>query len=263
MFSYRKICLMLFFVLLLTACGCGREPDTTTTESGLPGSDISPTAPAGTTKAVTPSSTGKTQPSDSKTTASPVIPPATDIPKADYPFEPTTSGIYVTREGDIRSAEITSFDNSTFPDKRYDEAELKTFIEENVKTYNEAKGTEAVTIDSLTVKDGTAELLLSYFSFTYFLDFQGDDFGIRYLALLTKENAIRNYDIGSLKDPAGNPADLMIALEQEDIKVLIVAGTGNVTVNGDIYFLSESLVLNDVNSVTCTDDAGYSFIIFR
>ncbi len=262
MFSYRKLACVLILLLGLLLCAC-RKDDPTTTASDLPGPSF---ATAASTEKTTQATPGKTQPgTTSKTPASTTspIPLTTEAPPPDYPFEPTVSGIYVTRDGEIRSAEVTPFDNSAFQDNRDDLDELKAFIESNVSTYNEAKGTEAVTIDSLTVEDGIATLMLTYASFNYFLDFQGDDFGIRYLTLLTKENAVRNYDIVNLTDPAGNPADLLVALERDDIKVLVVAGNGVVTVNGDILFLSDSLILNEVNTVRCTDVVSYAFIIFR
>lgn len=180
-----------------------------------------------------------------------------------YEFEPEETGIFITRDGLVRSAEITSFDNSRFAKKRYDEKGLQEFVENTIREYNDAKGVEAVKLEEISVKDKKARLVLSYASVNFFLDFQGLDFGVRSLSVLPRDTAIRNYDIYDLVDPYGNTVDLMDALHMDDLKIIVVSGNVSIALEGDISYLSSGMVVTGKNSARCVDDQHYSFILFR
>ncbi|MBO4872217.1 MAG: hypothetical protein J5496_02245 [Lachnospiraceae bacterium] len=182
---------------------------------------------------------------------------------ASYPFAPETTGIYLTRDGEIQSAELADFDNSGFSAPRYSLAELRIFVEKRIAAYNEAKGSQAIQMVDLSLKDTIAQLILSYASIEDFMAFQGEDFGIRHLDLLTRENAVRNYDIGNLVDTEGNRTEILKALQARDAKVLVISGKTHVTVNGNISYLSANMILTGRNSARCDSDQDYSFIIFR
>ena len=265
--------LCLSLLLVLTLCACKEDPATseagTTAVPTLPVNRPTESQPATTSTAEPGSSTSasastSTNPgiiisTEPETTAA----PTTAEPLAYYPFEPGTTGIYLTRDGEIQSAEITDFDNSAFETPRYNIEDLKAFVDSRVKAYNDAKGTKAIKVESLAQKDQMAELILSYATIQDFMDFQGAEFGVRHLDLMTRENAIRNYDIKNLADTEGNKVDILTALKARDAKVLIVSGKTHITINGNISYLSDNLILTGVNSVRCDSDQGYSYIIFR
>lgn len=244
MFSWKKYILILMsFVLLLMAAACSRDP----------GSSSSGEGPAN----------FPTLPNGGTTTHQQTTEPTTTEPLAYYDFEPKTTGVFLTRSGEIRSAEVTPFDNSGFEEPRYDVEGLRSFVQETVDTYNTAKNSIAVSIHSLEVISGVASLVLSYDSLESFMDFQGSEFGIKQLKLTNREDAIRNYDIRNLVDTTGKHVDLLEAFRGEDILVLVISGKTSVTVNGNIYYLSQNLDVTGVNSVRCDDDVNLSFIIFR
>ena len=68
-------------------------------------------------------------------------------------FKPTVTGIYVARDGSIRSAEITDFSNDDFDQDRYDVVTLRSYISEWVDSYNTAKGKSSVRIETIDVTD--------------------------------------------------------------------------------------------------------------
>ena len=78
-----------------------------------------------------------------------------------------------------------------------------------------------MTLEELSVKNGEAKLLMSYASLNYFLEFQGADFNIKHLAIMSRENAVKNYNIVNLVDPAGEPVELTTALSNAKVKVLV------------------------------------------
>ena len=99
-------------------------------------------------------------------------------------FEPQASSIFVRKDGTVVSADIEDFVGNN-----YSEAELKTYVEDAVKEYNSEHGAAAeayvdeedeeaslpVKIDSLTVEEGVASLLLGYEGCSDYLEFTGND----------------------------------------------------------------------------------------
>nr|MBQ6242399.1 hypothetical protein [Lachnospiraceae bacterium] len=256
MFKKTILSAVLLLGLLLMVAACGKKEDPT-----LPGQSSAETTTAE-NDSQQPEST--TQPTTTaQKTKTTTTQPTTEPPMADYPYEPTGSGIYVTRDGVLKSAEVTSFDNRKFPQVRYNEAELKEFIDKEVKAFNDSKKKNAVTVEDLTVKSGEATLVLNYADFDSFLEFQGTDFGVKHLALLEREDAVRKYNISNLVDTAGVKTDLLIALQDTDIKVLVVTGKTLITLNGDILYMSSGMTMTGVNMVRCEDDVNYSYVVFR
>ena len=146
---------------------------------------------------------------------------------------------------------------------RDDEEGLRNFVNERIAEYNANKKSDAVSVEKLKVQDGEATLILSYANTNYFLEFQGIDFNVKYLALLSRENAVKSYNISNLVDTSGEPVELLTALERDDVKVLVVTGKTMITVNGDILYTSADMILNGLNMVRCDDNVNYSFVIFR
>lgn len=245
--------ILIFIVLILMLSGCQKEPAETTPQVTLPGpnsvtsSDVSPS------QTLPVDSPGQSQTAE----------PTTEQPLAYYTFDPTVTGIFLSRDGEIKSAEVTDFDNTGLQTPRYHATDLQKFVDERVKAYNDAKGNAAISVDTLTVKNNTATLILDYKTIDDFMSFQGSEFGVRVLALLNREDAIRGYDIKNLKDTAGNSVDIMTAFRSADTKVIVISGKTLVTVNGDIICLSDGLIPTGPNSARCDSDQGYSFILFR
>lgn len=259
MFRIKTGSIILIFSLLLVLASCGgpAEPGT------LPGPSDSSTEQAGsnaTDSSGSPLTSSRTAESRTKTTTAETT---TEPPLNDYPFEPGSTGIYVTRDGEIKSAEITPFDNSQFKKKRYDEKGLREFVTQSINEFNDSKKSEAVKLEELKVEDGEAKLIMSYNSFNYFLEFQGSDFNVKHLAIMSRENAVRNYNIVDLVDTTGETAELLTALENAKAKVLVITGRTLITFNGDILFYSSGMVLTGTNTIRCDDDINYSFVVFR
>lgn len=188
-------------------------------------------------------------------TAAPTEEPTIPIPE--YDFAPTTTGIFIRRDKTIQSAEVTSFDT-----KKYKESELRAQVETWIAEYNKALGRDAVSMDTLIVADNRATLILNYDSPNAFLDFQGADFGVTEITVGTALEAATKMSLKNLKNPAGGNVNAMDALVDDEVTVLRISGKINVTTQGDIQFLSNTLTLSGTNSVRVNSDAPV-FIIFR
>lgn len=177
-------------------------------------------------------------------------------------FKPTATGIYVARDGSIRTAEITEFRNDGFDQERYDLETLRTYVTGWVDSYNDAKGKASVRIETIDVTDGMATLILYYENLNAFIDFQGEDFGITSLRVGTAEYAARNFALSGLKDTAGNTVTPIDALQDEDVTVVAVSGSALISFAGEVKFLSGSLTLVDANTVRVSSKSD-TFIIFK
>ncbi len=177
-------------------------------------------------------------------------------------FKPTMTGIYVARDGSIRTAEITEFSNEGFDRDRYDTETLRSYVTGWVDSYNSAKGKASVRIETIDVTDGVATLILYYDSLNAFIDFQGEDFGITSLRVGTAEFAARNFALSGLKDTEGNTVTPIDALQDEDVTVVAVSGNSLISFAGEVKFLSGSLTLVDANTVRVSSKSD-TFIIFK
>ena len=177
-------------------------------------------------------------------------------------FKPTATGIYVARDGSIRTAEITEFKNDGFDKERYDAETLRQYVTGWVDSYNSAKGKASVRIETIDVTDGTATLILYYDSLNAFMDFQGEDFGITSLQVGTAEYAARNFALSGLKDASGKTVTPIDALQDEDVTVVSVSGSSLISFAGEVKFLSSSATLVDASTVRVSSKSDV-FIIFK
>lgn len=194
----------------------------------------------------------------------------------DVAFEPDASAIYVDKDGSMRSAEIESFDNSAFTEARYDEAELKAFVEEEVITYNQEKGSPAeayvseleekdaalpVAVEKLEVQDAVAELILDYQSTEDYLAFNEADDTVTALALMTAPAAVGGgVSLDGLQNTKGELVDAAKAKTNEKYLVLTMTGTTTVVVNGKIAGASGDMEIQDEHTVNVHGDA---VVLFR
>lgn len=73
-------------------------------------------------------------------------------------FEPKSSGIFVTEAGTLRTATVETYEDQDY----YKEEEWKAYLKENVAAYNAEHGEGAVTLNSCSMKDGTASMIFDY-----------------------------------------------------------------------------------------------------
>ncbi len=199
-----------------------------------------------------------TVPSSDSTTAE----PTTEAPPVTIEFKPTSTGLYIDREGSVRTAEIVDFSNKDYEQTRYDIETLKSYVTAWVNSYNDAKGRTAVKIEKIDVSEDVATLILFYDTINAFIDFQGEDYGITSLRVGTAEYAARNFALSGLKDPDGNAVTPIDALQDENVTVVAVSGSSLISFAGEVKYLSSSLTLVDANTVHLSSKSDV-FIIFK
>jgi len=205
------------------------------------------------------------------------------LPGSSWEYVPKKSGIYILKDRSIIGAEVEDFDNSEFDTPRYSESELMTFVEDEVRDYNEEaaglaycrteelpdkKSALPISIKSLAVADGVATLQLEYAGYKDYLAFNGT----------TNAVPIQNLIIGTVSDGISSNLDFsdMVKVEKgksqgavsadevrQNSKYTLVAvtGTTQIQVEGTICYISEALTLVDAHTVECEN--GTQYIIFK
>lgn len=83
--------------------------------------------------------------------------------------EVQTETVYLRSDGTVQSAYVEEFTESY-----YEEAELRTFMQEMIDSYNGSAGTKAVDLAQLLVADGRAYAILTYDSVKAYAEFNTD-----------------------------------------------------------------------------------------
>ncbi len=186
-------------------------------------------------------------------------------------FEPTVSSIYVKKDGTVVSADIEDFVGNN-----YSEAELKTYVEDAVKEYNSEHGAPAeayvdeddeeaslpVQINSLTVEEGAASLLLEYERCSDYLEFtgtSGTENGVSRLELSTVGETSLS---GNFQNAKGEDVTLEGVTKKEKNSVVILEGAATVQVEGKIQYMSAGAVLIDKYTVAAKA-GGVTYIVFK
>ena len=180
--------------------------------------------------------------------------PSTAEPPVTIEFKPTATSLYISRDG--------SLSNKEFDKARYEVETLKNYISGWVDSYNNAKGKESVRIETIDVTDDTATLIMYYDSVNSFMDFQGADYGITTLRIGTAEYAARNFALSGLKDTNEAAVTPIQALQDEEVTVVAISGSGLISFAGEVKYMSNSLTLVDSNTVRLSSKSEV-FVIFK
>ncbi len=151
-------------------------------------------------------------------------------------FEPTESTIFITSEGEVKSAIMESFEKSY-----YDFEELSEEVEKEVKSYClDVNQEDVITVESLTEENYAVALFMNYRTvgdyeaFNEVLLFNG-----------TYEEAILAGHIpGDLYDAEGVQADVSKE-ELAKLKVIVTEESINVQTSGRIKYVSNNVTVVD------------------
>lgn len=193
-------------------------------------------------------------------------------------FEPTQNSIYVTRDGEMSSALVQSYETEK---DYYSQEELKAFAEKAVIEYNTGKGAGEsayndegtqgrlpAALSSCTLADGKATIIFDFASAGDLIGFAGadndPDFAVTNLSVLQLTDA---FGSGSLEGaefvkPDGSAVPAEDVKKQEKAFAVLVEGAGTIQTDGKVQFMSKGLTLVDEYTVSIPEQ-GTSYIIFK
>lgn len=180
-------------------------------------------------------------------------------------FEPKSSGIFVTGAGTFTTATVEKYENQDY----YSEEEWKTFLEENVAAYNAEHGDGAVSLQSCSMKDGTASMIFDYASGSDLVQFtaQYEDTAnqVDAIDMVTVDQAMKDAgDNGILfiKTADGKTASTDEIAKKTDYHVVVVEGKPvKLQTEGKIMYTSDGVNMNSSFIVETAE--GKNYIIFK
>ena len=167
-------------------------------------------------------------------------------------YHATESTVFVEKKGKIVTTDVESF-----PEDTYDKGELEEYIKDVVATYNEENGEKSVVLDSLTVEDGVAEMILSYASGDDYAKFTEKSFFSGSIA----EALASGYTFeGEFIDASsGETCTKEEATEDGTLKVVVLQGETAVKINGTIVYYSAGPVkLKDKSTLSISTEDIYN-----
>lgn len=163
---------------------------------------------------------------------------------ANYDAEKST--VYVQKKGKIVSTDVEEFDSAV-----YSEAELKTYIEETIDSYNDANGSGKVKLQNLTVEDGKATLTIEYASADDYTNFNGIQLFTGTIAEALAAGYTFDGDFACITDGQATESSLSEFKNQDGYKVCIIKANTNLTVPGDVKYASvDNVSLVDKKTVS-------------
>lgn len=183
-------------------------------------------------------------------------------------YKPEQSGLQVKKDGSVISAEVESFDNSSFPEERYLEEELKSFVEDTVIAYNkETCNQEAayitkevkelkIAIRELAVKGKVATLLLDCATAEDYLAFDDGGEQVRTLKIQPAPDAVAaGISLEGLKNGKGDLVDTTKAATSGKYYVVTISGETVLTVDGNIIGVSEGASIIDKKTAQISSES--------
>lgn len=158
----------------------------------------------------------------------------------------------IKEDGVIQVAFVDDFD-----EPYYEEEELRAFIDEEIRIYNEGKNEEGITLVEYQVQDQKAKVILEYKSLDKYADFNQIE-----VKWLTFEEAAKSDEVPSVltlvKDQSKvNKKEVL----EENSKILLVNESLDVRLNGKVKAFSNCILLNDIS--VQTGESSSSVIIFQ
>lgn len=175
-------------------------------------------------------------------------------------FAPSESCLYITGEGTVTSATIEKYDNDY-----YSEEELKASVEEALSGFG-----EGVSLNSVSLSDGTASLLLDFSTPAEYLEFMSrypdgeSKIQVTSMDITDVAAAASGGELSgmSFTAPDGKTVSADDIKKQTKLNVAFVEGPALIQTDGAIQYISEGITVVGTNQIQTAPD-GMSCIVFK
>jgi hypothetical protein len=146
------------------------------------------------------------------------------------------STVFVRKDGSVVTTDVEEFDADT-----YDEAGLKSYVDETISAYNDENGKDSIKRKSLSVKNGKATLTLAYASAQDYQNFTDIELFTGTLAEALAAGYSFDEEFVGVKDGEITAcSDTSVFLNESGYKVAIIRGNARVQVSGTIVYMTAS-----------------------
>lgn len=150
----------------------------------------------------------------------------------DYHADEST--VFVEKKGTVVTTDVENF-----PEDTYNKEELEEYINGIISEYNQENGDKSVVLDSLTVEEGVAEMIISYATGEDYAKFTEKTF---YSGSVAEALAAGYTFEGDFIDVSnGKTCSKESVTEDGTLKVAVIQGETAIQVNGTIVYYSAGI----------------------
>ncbi len=166
----------------------------------------------------------------------------------------TANTMLVKRNGKLQVAILEEFDK-----EYYKLSELEEFVKKEITAYNQVAGSEEVTIEELSLKNGKAVMMLGYTGMAHYSAF--NKVAAAYFSADTKNVALELPDqYVSAKNE--KKVDRASAFKDGKSRVLVVYEPYDIIVDGKVRYYSENATI-DTDDVIHSSEDGITVVIYE
>lgn len=176
--------------------------------------------------------------------------------------------VYVQKNGKITGAAVEEFNKDY-----YDEAELETYVEEQVQEYVAEHDKKSVKVSKFSVEEGMAKLNIKYAGYEDYAAFNG----VEMFAGTVPQAMAAGYNFDDtflevVEGKLGNEVDKSVITSSSEYKVVILNEKVDVKVDGTVVYVSAdytSIAAKDTVSIVLPEDAqdgeelALTYIIYK
>ena len=145
--------------------------------------------------------------------------------------------MYLGKNGKIELVNVEKFDKDY-----YSKSELKAYIKQTIAEYEETKDSGEVSMDSFSVNNKIAKVLLTFDSVDTYKAFQGEEFQVIPAEEVEDNLVLPDTFVDAEKD---TKVDKETVLKNKELKFLIVVEALSIQLEGTIKYYSEANLTGD------------------
>lgn len=165
----------------------------------------------------------------------------------------TANTLLMKRNGTLQVAIVEDFSK-----EYYKLSELEEFVKKEINSYNQTAGSDAVTIEDLSLKNGKAVMLLGYSGMAHYSAF--NKVSAAYFSADTKDVALELPD-QYVNAKNGSKADAATALKNGKNRVLVIYEPYDIIVDGKVRFYSANATME--GEVVKSSGEGATVVIYE
>lgn len=148
-------------------------------------------------------------------------------------YDVDRSTVFIKKDGKVVSASVEAFDENI-----YSKDELKDYIKETIRTYNDENGKDRAKQKSFSVKKGIATLVMEYKNVGIFQDFEGIEIFTGSIPEAMDEGFAFDEVFASVAGGAVKEASFDDFRDNSEYQVVIIKANTQVNVEGTICYVS-------------------------
>lgn len=174
------------------------------------------------------------------------------------------SGVDGTSVSLDKNGTVQSNIRESFEESYYDEDELLQMILTQAASYNRKAGSGSIAVEKVEVKDGVAEVQMTYAKAQDYASFNK----MVFFAGNAKEADQEGYELNVVLSGVKNPQETVgkaDILAMEDETLLITDITDPIKLDGKALYVSENVTVSGNGKTVCRslDSEGLAYIIFK